>query len=95
MNMTEQIIEEAIAGVREEQGRHQTGAGTVSNPDQLRRFETQLAGMLEDLRQGRFNTERLGLGLIVADSWPLGHELADRVCAAEHAYERAAKRGSA
>lgn len=90
MNKTEQIIEKALAGVREEQARHQTGSGTVSSPDQLRRFETQLAGMLQDLHQGRFNSERLGLGHTVADSWPLGHELTDRICAAVQAYERTA-----
>jgi hypothetical protein len=95
MDQTEQIIEAALSGVREEQSRHGKGSGTVSNPDQLEQFETALAGMLEDVRQRRFLSQRIGLGRIVTDSWPLDHELAERICAAEQAYVRAAERTSA
>lgn len=95
MNKAEQTIQTALTGVREELAKHQNGSGSVSNPEQLKRFEMQLAGMLEDLHQGSFNAERAGLGYAVADSWPLGHELTNRICAAAQVYERTAKRGSA
>ena len=90
MTKTEQTINTALAGVREELARHRAAAGKVSNPDQLERFEAELLGMLEDLRQGEFRPERTGLGHIVADSWPLKSELANSVCAAVEAYKRVA-----
>ena len=95
MTKTEQTVEKAIFAVRDERAKHRSGSGTVGTPSQLEWMEMQLVSMLDDLHQGRFSKERIGLGHIVADSWPLGHELSELVCAAEHAYERAATRASA
>ncbi len=88
MNKAMQVIETALAGVRDELAKHQTGSGTVSTPDQLRHFEVVLEGMLEDLRQDRFDDERIGLGHAVVDSWPLDHDLTNRICAAVQAYKK-------
>lgn len=94
MTKEESIIEKALASVRQE---IQVGPRTTSSVapiEQLVRVENELSDMLEDLRQGRSLCDRSGLGRMVADSWPLQHELTEQVCAAVQAYSAAGRIGS-
>lgn len=92
MNPINEKIERALAGVQHELASHALGTGTVSTPDQLKRVERELVQMLEEAKLGQYKSDRSGLGRMVVDSWPLGHELTERVCAAVDAYSAAAKR---
>ncbi len=89
MSNEQSIIETALVRVRQELQAKPDAFSSVAPLDQLLRVADELSEMLDDLRDGRAAHDRSGLGRMVVDSWPLQHELTERVCAAVQAYSAA------
>lgn len=88
MTKEQSIIEQALASVRKAL-LQSTASSQVAPQEQLLRVERELSEMLDELREDRPAHDHSGLGRMVVDSWPLQHELTDRVCAAVRAYSTA------
>ena len=79
----------AIEAVDEELNAHKSGRGRVGNLRQLAAFRDNLKTMKHQIESGNVppRDERLmGMGRIIADSWPYDNELGKLILEAEQQY---------
>jgi hypothetical protein len=84
-----QSIAEAIAGIEAELKRHSDGRGEVSSPAQLTALKNALLRMRVELESGQVSLSEVGVGRVIADSWPFDNRLGEMIAQAEQDYRRA------
>ncbi|HEV2331414.1 MAG TPA: hypothetical protein VGY56_21740 [Verrucomicrobiae bacterium] len=82
----------AMVLLNEEIDRHKRGLGTIGTHGQLENSKQQLTRMITQLESGSLppKDQRLvGMGHMVADSWPVDAKLGEALLLAEQAYRSA------
>ena len=82
------LIEKAIHDVDAEILAHAEGRGTVSNETQLSKFRATLENMAAELRGEDRGSIAVGMGRVIADSWPYTSVLGETIVSAEQAFVR-------
>jgi len=85
---TMELIKNAIQDIDTELAAHSEGRGTVSNEAQLKEFRACLETMVLELRGETQGAVQVGMGHVIADSWPYSSDLGETIVRAEQAFVR-------
>lgn len=84
-----QAVTKAVAAIEAELQRHSDGRGEVSSPAQLTTLKDALLRMRAELQSGQISLSEVGVGRVIADSWPFDSRLGQMIVQAEQDYRRA------
>jgi hypothetical protein len=86
VDRAKKTILEALELINKEIILHQNGRSLVSSQPQLKKFKRYLEKFLYEIENDNLTFENVGIGKIIADSWPYDSLLGEKLIKAEQVY---------